>query len=99
MVDYCNATMQICTVMTLANFIGVKRMEISTCPGKAVTEPNSKFLTQAEFSTQDTDCDHESHRNKTLGKIYYASGLHFPLFTFILHLCNFVDSSKLLMLC
>lgn len=44
-------------------------MEICTCLGKVGSEPNSKCLTQAEFSTQDTVCGHESHRNKTLDKI------------------------------
>lgn len=74
-------------------------MEICTCPVKVVTEPNSECLTQAEFSTQAIDCGHESHRNKTLDKIYDATGLHFLLFIFILYLCNFVDSRKLLILC
>lgn len=73
-------------------------MEICTCLDK-VPEPNSELLIQAEFSTTDTDCGHESHREKPLDKIYYATGLHFPLFTFILYLCNFVDLSKLLILC
>lgn len=70
-------------------------MEICTCLGKVVPEPNSKLVTQAEFSTKDTDCGHESHINKTFVKIYYTTGLHCPLFTSILYLCSFVDLSKL----
>jgi len=74
-------------------------MKIYTCLGKVVPEPNSELLAQAELPTKDTASDHESHRNKTLDETYYAMGLHFPLFTFILYLCNFVDLSKLLILC
>lgn len=74
-------------------------MKICTCLAEVVPGPNSELLTQAQLSTKGTDCGHESHRNKTLDKIYYATGLNFPLFTFILYLCNFVDLSKLLLLC